>query len=309
MKTTANGISINYQIDGPEGAPWIVFSNSLMTNLAMWDDQAAALKNEFRVLRYDQRGHGGTDAPQGKYSFDQLVGDVVGLMDAVGVKRAHFCGLSMGGMTALFLAERHADRFDRIIAGDCGPASTPQSAQQWKERIDLGAEKGMEALVDVTVNRWYPPDFVATKAPVLDKIRGMIRTTPYQGLRRMRLCAVGFRYPAGAVRHQEPAALHGWYQGRDRRRHRGDPCCRAGLEARQARRRRAHLQYRAAGQLYQSSPGFPEGRVEPHGWLAPEAYPGRLRFDLDQGPSATVIADRHWIGCRCKLSGSVIPHW
>ena len=102
-------------------------------------------------------------------------------MDALSIQRAHFCGLSMGGMTALFLAQRHGDRFDRIIACDCGPASTPASAQQWKERIDLAAEKGMDALVDITVNRWFPPEFVATKAPVLDKIRAMIRTTPYDG--------------------------------------------------------------------------------------------------------------------------------
>jgi 3-oxoadipate enol-lactonase len=181
MKTNANGISINYQIDGREGAPWIVFSNSLMTNLSMWDDQVAALKNDYRILRYDQRGHGGTDAPAGKYSFDVLTKDVIGLMDALSIQRAHFCGLSMGGMTALFLAQRHADRFDKIVACDCGPASTPQSAQQWKERIDLGAEKGMEALVEPTVGRWFPPEFLATKAPVLDKIRGMIRTTPYNG--------------------------------------------------------------------------------------------------------------------------------
>jgi len=181
MHINANGISIKYQIDGREGAPWMIFSNSLMTNLTMWDDQVAGLKDSFRILRYDQRGHGGTQAPDGKYTFDMLTADVVALMDALAIKRAHFCGLSMGGMTALFLAQRHADRFDRIIACDCGPASTPASAQQWKERIDLGAEKGMEALVDVTVNRWFPPDFVATKAPVLDKIRGMIRTTPYKG--------------------------------------------------------------------------------------------------------------------------------
>jgi 3-oxoadipate enol-lactonase len=181
VKAQANGISINYQIDGREGAPWLIFSNSLITNLSMWDDQVAALKNDYRILRYDQRGHGGSDVPAGKYDFDMLTGDVIGLMDALGVKRAHFCGLSMGGMTALFLAQRHPDRFDRIIAADCGPASTPASAQQWKERIDLGAEKGMEALVDVTINRWYPPDFVASKAPVLDKVRGMIRSTPYQG--------------------------------------------------------------------------------------------------------------------------------
>jgi 3-oxoadipate enol-lactonase len=181
MKVNANGININYQIDGREGAPWIIFSNSLITNLAMWDDQAAALKDNFRILRYDQRGHGGTDAPADKYSFDMLTKDVIGLMDALSIQRANFCGLSMGGMTALFLGQRYSDRFDRIISCDCGPASTPQSAQQWKERIDLGAEKGMEALVDVTMNRWFPPEFVATKAPVLDKIRGMIRSTPYNG--------------------------------------------------------------------------------------------------------------------------------
>jgi len=181
MQINANGISINYQVDGREGAPWLIFSNSLMTNLTMWDDQVAELKDDYRILRYDQRGHGGTQAPDGKYTFDMLTADVVALMDALSIKRAHFAGLSMGGMTALFLAQRHPDRFDRVIACDCGPASTPVSAQQWKERIDLGAEKGMEALVDVTVNRWFPPDFVATRAPALDKVRGMIRTTPYKG--------------------------------------------------------------------------------------------------------------------------------
>jgi 3-oxoadipate enol-lactonase len=181
MQVNANGISINYQIDGREGAPWLIFSNSLMTDLSMWDDQVAALKNDYRILRYDQRGHGGTQVLDGKYTFDMLTADAIGLMDALSIKRAHFAGISMGGMTALFLAQRHGDRFDRIIACDCGPASTPASAQQWQERIDLGAAKGMEALIDVTVNRWFPPDFVATRAPVLDKVRGMIRATPFQG--------------------------------------------------------------------------------------------------------------------------------
>ena len=193
MKINANGISINYQIDGPDGAPWLIFSNSLLTNLSMWDDQAAALKKTYRVLRYDQRGHGGTQATDGKYSFDMLTADVIALMDALSIKRAHFAGISMGGMTALFLAQKHPDRFDRIIACDCGPASTPASAQQWKERIELAAGKGMEALADVTIPRWFPPEFVATKAPVLDKVRGMINATPLAGLRRLRGGAVGLR--------------------------------------------------------------------------------------------------------------------
>lgn len=181
MKTTANGISINCQIDGPDRAPWLILSNSLLTNLSMWDEQAAVLARSYRVLRYDQRGHGGTQVTDGKYSFDMLVADVIGLMDALSIARAHFAGISMGGMTALFLAQRHRDRFDRIIAADCGPASTPVSAQQWKERMELAADKGMNALADVTIPRWFPPDFVASKAPVLDKVRGMITSTPLRG--------------------------------------------------------------------------------------------------------------------------------
>jgi 3-oxoadipate enol-lactonase len=181
MRVTANGISINCQIEGPDGAPWIILSNSLLTNLSMWDDQAAVLNKSYRVLRYDQRGHGRTQVPEGKYSFDMLVSDVIGLMDALSIARAHFVGLSMGGVTALFLAQRHAARFDRIVACDCVPGSTPASAQQWNERTELASTKGMDALAEATVNRWFPPEFVATKAPVLDKIRGMIASTPLTG--------------------------------------------------------------------------------------------------------------------------------
>jgi 3-oxoadipate enol-lactonase len=181
MRIKANGIEINYQIDGPEQAPWLILSNSLMTNLAMWDDQVAALGRSYRILRYDQRGHGGTEVTDGKYTFDILVADVIALLDVLSISRAHFAGISMGGMTALFLAQQHRDRFDRIVACDCGPASTPASAQQWKERIDLAAEKGMDALVDPTVNRWFPPEFVSSKAPVLEKVRAMIRSTPFKG--------------------------------------------------------------------------------------------------------------------------------
>jgi 3-oxoadipate enol-lactonase len=181
MRINANGINFNTQIDGPESAPWLVFSNSLMTNLSMWDDQVAELKKSFRILRYDQRGHGGTQATEGAYSFDLLVADVVALMDALSIKRAHFAGLSMGGVTALFLAKRHPERFDRIVACDCVPASTPTSAQQWRERIEIASKDGMAALAEPTVARWYPPEFQATKSPVLDKVRHMIRTTPIAG--------------------------------------------------------------------------------------------------------------------------------
>src|SRR5579863_2010984 len=181
MKINTNGININCQIDGPEGAPWIVFSNSLATTLAMWDEQAAALKDSYRVLRYDQRGHGSTDAPAGRYAFNTLLADALGLMDALSIKKAHFAGLSMGGATALGLAERHADRFDRIIVCDSPCQSTPQSSEQWEERIAVAQKEGIEALVEPTITRWFPAETVAKNPPHLDKVRAMVRATPVNG--------------------------------------------------------------------------------------------------------------------------------
>jgi len=181
MKIKANGIDINYQVDGPEGAPWIVFSNSLATSTAMWDEQAAALKNSFRVLRYDQRGHGGTDVPAGRYPFDTLLADALALLDALSIKKAHFAGLSMGGATALGLVERHPERFDRIIVCDSPCQSTPQSSQQWEERIAVAQKQGIAVLVEPTVARWFPAETVAKNPPHLDKVRAMIRATPVAG--------------------------------------------------------------------------------------------------------------------------------
>jgi 3-oxoadipate enol-lactonase len=181
MKTKANGITINYQIDGPDDAPCLVFSNSLATTIAMWDEQAAALRDKFRVLRYDQRGHGATDAPAGRYPFDTLLADALGLLDALSIKTAHFAGLSMGGATALGLAENHPERFGRIIICDSPCQSTPQSSAQWEERIVVAREKGMAALVEPTIGRWFPAETVAKNPPHLDKVRGMIRDTPVNG--------------------------------------------------------------------------------------------------------------------------------
>jgi len=134
MQVKANGITINYQVDGPEGAPWLIFSNSLATNLAMWDDQASELKRTLRVLRYDQRGHGASEAPAGRYTFEQLIADAVGMMDALGIKKAHFAGLSMGGATALGFcpaASGSARQGDRLRFA---PASPPPRRAPSRER-------------------------------------------------------------------------------------------------------------------------------------------------------------------------------
>ncbi|MBO0759201.1 MAG: alpha/beta fold hydrolase [Bradyrhizobiaceae bacterium] len=181
MRITANGISINYECDGPATAPWVVFSNSLATNISMWEPQVAAFKDRFRMLRYDQRGHGGTDAPAGRYTFDLLMADAVALMDALAIERPHWIGLSMGGATGLGIAERYPDRLDRVVVCDTACVSTPASAQQWEERIKTVAAQGIEAIVEPTVRRWHPAEAVATNAPHIDNVRAMIRTTPANG--------------------------------------------------------------------------------------------------------------------------------
>jgi 3-oxoadipate enol-lactonase len=158
-----------------------VLSNSLATDLSMWDAQTRDLSAAFRVLRYDQRGHGKTEAPGGRYTFDLLIADALGLMDALQIDQANFCGLSMGGATALGLAQRHPSRIARAIVADSGCASTPQSAQQWEERIALAQKEGMAPLVEPTVARWFPPDVVAKNPPYLDRVRAMIRATPVNG--------------------------------------------------------------------------------------------------------------------------------
>lgn len=180
---TANGINFNYEIDGPEGAPWITFSNSLATNVTMWDAQAALLSDNWRVLRYDQRGHGLTEVSAPPYSFDGLGDDVIALWDALGVRRSVFCGLSMGGTTGLGLAIDHDDRLAAFIGCDLRYESAPEFTAAWDERIAAARANGMDHMADLTANRWFTEKFHSdpANAAVMDKIKGMIRTTPLDG--------------------------------------------------------------------------------------------------------------------------------
>jgi len=183
MNITLNDVDFRYELDGPEGAPWIVFSNSLTTDVTMWNTEVAELSDRYRILRYDTRGHGQTSAPDGPYSFELLVADVIALMDAVGVDRAHYVGLSLGGMTGLGVAIEHGDRLLSLAACDARPFADPEWAEPWVGRIALAREKGMEALVEPTVARWFTEDFQAdpANAPVLDHVRRMIRETSVEG--------------------------------------------------------------------------------------------------------------------------------
>jgi 3-oxoadipate enol-lactonase len=181
MQVKANGITFNCEVSGADGAPWLVFSNSLATNLHMWDRQAADLADRFHILRYDQRGHGQTDAPAGRYNFDTLIDDVIGLMDALGIARAHWCGVSMGCATGMGLVQKHTDRFGHMVLCDNPGRSSPETHRQWEERIAIAQRDGMPALLESTMQRWFPPETLKANPLHMDIIRKMILATPVNG--------------------------------------------------------------------------------------------------------------------------------
>ena len=181
MKIAANGINLKYRVDGPRDAPWLTLSNSLATNLSLWDAQVAELASTYRVLRYDTRGHGGSDAPDGPYTLAMLCDDVLGLLDALGIETTHFVGISLGGMTALELALALPDRVDRIAVCDSRADAPPAFANSWDERLAIAAEKGMEGLVEATLARWFSEGFLAQDPPALTAVGDMIRGTSLAG--------------------------------------------------------------------------------------------------------------------------------
>jgi len=177
VKIDINGNKINYEMEGPEGAPWVTFSHALCNNLTLWDDQAAALRDRFRILRYDQRGHGQSDAPAGPYGFPALMQDAVALWDALKINASHWVGLSIGGMMGYGMAQDHGNRLLSLTACDSRPDAPPDYQDYFQYRIDAAREKGMEGLVEPTVERWFTPATVAANPPALDKVRQMIRDT------------------------------------------------------------------------------------------------------------------------------------
>jgi 3-oxoadipate enol-lactonase len=156
-----------------------VLSNSLSSNLSMWDDQIAALTARYRVLRYDQRGHGQSAVTPGPYTFDMLADDVRGLLEALGVGSVHFVGLSMGGMTGMKLAVRHPEILQSLVLCDTSAHMPP--AELWDERIALARDGGMAATSEATLGRWFTAPFHAARPDAIARVRQMIETTPVEG--------------------------------------------------------------------------------------------------------------------------------
>ncbi len=181
MRITANGISMHYTLNGPASAPVVTLSHSLATTLSMWEPQAGAIAARYRVLRYDTRGHGGTDAPSGPYSLDQLADDAVALFRALGIERTHFIGLSMGGMIGQAVALQHPEMLRSLILCDTSSRIPPEARPMWEERIRTTEQQGMEPHVEPTICRWFTPPFAPKNPEIVESVRAMIRQTKPQG--------------------------------------------------------------------------------------------------------------------------------
>lgn len=179
MQIEIDGLSFHVRLDGPETAPVLMLSNSLSSNLSMWDAQIEAFTRRWRVLRYDQRGHGGTEISDRPVSFERLADDAIAILDALDIPKVHFCGVSMGGMTGMTLMTRHPKRIERAVLANTAARMGP--AELWNARIRATREGGMEAVVDATIARWFTETFRARAPETVAAVREMILSTPAAG--------------------------------------------------------------------------------------------------------------------------------
>lgn len=173
------GEPFHVRIDGPQDAPVLVLSNSLSSDLTMWDAQVETWAKRFRVVRYDQRGHGESVVGQGPYAMSQLAGDALAIMDTLGIAKAHWCGLSMGGMVGMWILTHAPERIDRAVLANTAAHMGPP--ELWDGRIRTAQQGGMAALVDATIERWFTGRFIAQAPQTIARVRRMILDTPSAG--------------------------------------------------------------------------------------------------------------------------------
>ncbi len=203
MKVSANGIDIHYEISGQAAQrPWVTLAHSLATDLTLWDEVTAALEPLFTVLRYDARGHGQTSAPDEPYNFGQLVGDLIGLLDALKIKRTHFVGLSMGGMLGQHFALAAPERLDRLALVSSASRVPPEGKAMWDERVAVARAQGMQAHVEAMLARWFTAPWRAAHPAVMARIGALIAATSVAGFAGWgaAICTLDVTAQLGAVR-------------------------------------------------------------------------------------------------------------
>ncbi|MBS0246144.1 MAG: 3-oxoadipate enol-lactonase [Proteobacteria bacterium] len=177
--TADDGCRINVEVTGSASAPALMLSNSLGTNIHMWDDQADEWARHFRVIRYDRRGHGGSDAPEGPYSMERFGRDVLAVLDALGVERTHWCGLSMGGMVGQWLGANAPDRVGKLVLSNTNYYYADK--KPWDDRIRFLRDNPLEKLVDPNMERWFTPDFRAKAPQAVARMKEIFLTTDKGG--------------------------------------------------------------------------------------------------------------------------------
>jgi 3-oxoadipate enol-lactonase len=175
----ADGCPLYVEIEGNETAPALMLSNSLGTNLRMWDDQAAEWAKHFRLVRYDRRGHGNSGVPDGPYTMERLGKDVLAILDALKIKKTNWCGLSMGGMVGQWLGANAPDRVEKLVLSNTNSYYADKAP--WIDRIKFVQENGLEALVDANMQRWFTDGFRQRAPQVIARMKQMFVATKIPG--------------------------------------------------------------------------------------------------------------------------------
>ena len=183
LKMTVNDITVSYNDDGQDGAPVIIFIHGFPFNKSMWDKQFNALKNNYRVIAYDVRGHGNSDAGTGDFSIELFVKDLLNFMDELNIDKAMLCGLSMGGYIALNAIQKYPDRFDALILSDTNCiADTPEVKEKRMKTIASIKKDGVEKFAEESIKNLFAPNSFGTKVKEIAAVREMIMNTPKQSL-------------------------------------------------------------------------------------------------------------------------------
>jgi len=181
MLIKAHGIQMNYELTGKKDASIVMLSHSLGSSLLMWNPQMKPLEPHFQVLRYDIRGHGGSETPPGPYTLEMLGEDAIGLLDALSIDKVQWVGLSLGGMIGQSVALNYPKRLRSLVLSDTAAAIAPEAQSIWEERIDAIREKGVESQLEPTMERWFTPSFLRQNPPMFEVIRKQFLTTTAQG--------------------------------------------------------------------------------------------------------------------------------
>ena len=174
-----DGCPIYVEVEGREGAPALMLSNSLGTDLHMWDEQAGEWAKHFRLMRYDRRGHGKSGVPKGPYSMERFGRDVLGVLDALKIKKINWCGLSMGGMVGQWLGANAPDRVDKLVLSNTNFYYADKAP--WADRIKFVQEKGLAQLVDPNMERWFTKEFRARAPQTIARMKEMFLATNLAG--------------------------------------------------------------------------------------------------------------------------------